>query len=188
MMGVHFKPGGAFPFFNFPLSEINDLTLELDLLWNSEIHTTREAILASALVEDKFAILERYLLERGKRRLEPNSLVSYAVNELQHSPQLWTIKKLTQRTGITQKHLISLFKRYAGLSPKLFARIAKFQKVIREVEEHRAIEWAPIAYECGYCDQAHFIREFQAFSGINPSSYLSQKGEYRNYLPVRPRG
>ena len=30
----------------------------------------------------------------------------------------------------------------------------------------------------------HFIKEFQAFSGLNPSAYLTQRGDYLNYIPI----
>lgn len=184
MIGIHFRPGGTYPFFNFPVCELNDLTIEMDCLWNTEIHSIRDAILSTPEVENKFSILEKYFLLKGKHKLEPNLFVSYAIDQLQQSPQLWTIGKLSDKIGITQKHLINLFKKHAGLSPKLFARIAKFQKVIKEVEAKRSIEWTSVAYDCGYYDQAHFIKEFQAFSGINPSAYLTQRGEYMNYLTV----
>lgn len=188
MIGVHFRPGGAYPFFNLPANELNDKTLETDLLWGTEIYSIRDAILNTPGIEGKFSILENYFFGKGKHKLEPNVLVSYAIDQLEKSPQIWTIEQLTNKIGITQKHLITLFKKYAGLSPKLFARISKFQKVIREVEQQKFIEWAPIAYECGYYDQAHFIKEFQAFSGVNPSAYLLQRGEYRNYIPVMQAG
>ena len=185
MIGVHFKPGGAYPFFDFPVNELNNLTIEMDTIWNNEICYLRDAILNTKPVNHKFGILENYLLQKGKRMTEPNPLVSYAVDQLLKSPQVWTIGQLTKKVGVTQKHLISLFKKYVGLTPKQFARISKFQKVIRLIEKQEKIEWTPVAYECGYYDQAHFIREFQAFSGINPSAYLVQKGEYCNYIPVR---
>jgi AraC-like DNA-binding protein len=185
MIGVHFRTGGAYPFFNFPVSELNNITIEMDCLWNTEIHSIRDAILNAANVENKFSILEKYFLLKGKEKFEPNPLVSYAIEQLQQSPQVWTIEQLTRKVGITQKHLISLFKKYAGLSPKLFARISKFQKVIQLVEKEQKVSWTSLAYECGYYDQAHFIKEFQAFSGINPSSYLADRGDYINYLPIK---
>jgi AraC-like DNA-binding protein len=184
MIGAHFRPGGAYPFFDFPVNELNDKTVETDILWHTAIHSIRDAVLNTPDIDRKFSILQNYFLQKGKYKLEPNPLVSYAIDQLQASPQLWTIQQLTNKVGVTQKHLITLFKKYAGLSPKLFARISKFQKVIREVEQQKSIEWAPIAYECGYYDQAHFIKEFQAFSGINPSAYLVQRGQYLNYIPV----
>ncbi len=188
MIGVHFKPGGAYPFFNLPVSELNNSTIETDILWNIDIHYIRDEILEKKSIEDKFAVLEQHFMKKGKNRFEPNIFIDYALKQLQHSPQVWTIERLAAKTGFSQKHLISLFKKYVGLSPKQFARIARFQKVIAELEQQQSVEWTSIAYDCGYFDQAHFIKEFKAFSGINPSSYLVQQGVYRNYIPVRQAG
>lgn len=184
MAGVHFKPGGAFPFFNFPLSELKNKTIELDDLWDHQIHSVRDAILNTAAIENKFSVLEDFCLKKIRKNYEPHVLLTYAIDQLQQSPQLWTIEKLSGKAGITPKHLINLFKVHVGLSPRQFARIVKFQKLVKLVEQQRSIEWAPLAYECGYYDQSHFIKEFRSFSGINPSVYLSQRGEYMNYLPV----
>lgn len=188
MIGVHFKPGGAWPFFNGPVAELNNSTIETDTFWHSEIHAIRDAVLNNPSIEQKFFVLENYFLQKGKGKLEQNIFISYAIGQLQQSPQLWTIEQLAAKTGFTQKHLIHLFKKFVGLSPKQFARIARFQKVIAELEQQQSVEWTSLAYDCGYFDQAHFIKEFQAFSGINPSAYLVQRGEYRNYLPVRLAG
>jgi AraC-like DNA-binding protein len=188
MIGVHFKPGGAYPFFNLPVSELNNTTIETDILWNIDIHYIRDEILSCESIQNKFLVLEKHFQAKGKGKTEPNIFIQYAIDQLQHSPQLWTIERLAAKTGFTQKHLINLFKKYIGLSPKQFARIARFQKVIAGLEQQQPVEWTSIAYDCGYYDQAHFIKEFQSFSGINPSSYLVQKGVYRNYIPVSLAG
>lgn len=184
MIGVHFKPGGCYPFVDFPMAELNNLTIELETIWGNEIHNIREAILCESCIKKRFSILENYFLMKGKNKMENHELVHYSVNQLVHSPQMWTIKHLSDKTGITQKHLITLFKKYVGLSPKMFSRIYKFQKVIQLIEQQQKVDWASLAYECGYFDQSHFIKEFQSFSGINPVSYLEKRGPFRNYLPI----
>lgn len=184
MIGVHFKPGGCYPFMQFPMVELNDLTIELDRIWGNDATTIRETILSEACIDKRFSILENYFLQKGKNKMENHALVHYSVNQLATSPQMWTIKSLSAKTGITQKHLITLFKKYVGLSPKMFSRIYKFQKVIQLIEQQKKIDWSMLAYECGYFDQAHFIKEFQAFSGINPAAYLEKRGPYLNYLPI----
>ena len=184
MIGVHFKPGGCYPFIDFPMAELNNLTIESHNIWGAGINTIREAILHEPEIEKRFAILEKYFLLKGKNRLDTHVLIHYSVNQLVQSPQMWTIKNLSDKTGVTPKHLITLFKKYVGLSPKMFSRVHKFQKVIELVGQEQKADWAMLAYECGYFDQAHFIKEFQAFSGINPASYLEKRGPYRNYLPV----
>ena len=184
MIGVHFKPGGCYPFVDFPMLELNDLTIDLDSIWGNEANTIREVILHEPSIDQRFSILENYFLHKGKNRMQNHALVHFSVDQLTSSPQMWTIKKLSDKTGITHKHLITLFKRYVGLSPKMFSRIYKFQKVIHLIEQQKKIDWCMLAYECGYFDQAHFIKEFQAFSGLNPAAYLEKRGPYLNFLPM----
>ena len=184
MIGVHFKPGRCYPFVDFPMAELNNLTVEADSVWGNEIHSIREAIVHESSIEKRFSILEDYFMLKGKNKMEGQLLVHYSVNQLMKSPQMWTIRNLSHKTGVTQKHLIALFKKYVGLSPKMFSRINKFQKVIQLVGQQQKVDWALLSFECGYYDQAHFIKEFQAFSGINPVSYLEKRGPFRNYLPV----
>jgi AraC-like DNA-binding protein len=184
MIGVHFKPGGCYPFVDFPMVDLNDLTIGLDCVWGNDANNVREAILHEPCIDKRFSILENHLLQKGRNKMENHVLVHYSVGQLTLSPQMWTIRDLSQKTGITQKHLITLFKKYVGLSPKMFSRIYKFQKVIHLIEEQKKVDWSMLAYECGYFDQAHFIKEFQAFSGINPAAYLDKRGPYLNYIPL----
>ena len=184
MVGVHFKPGGCYPFVDFPMVQLNDLTIDLGSVWGREANSIREAILHEPDIDKRFDILEKYFLQKGKNKMENHALVHYSVGQLVQSPQMWSIKNLSHKTGITQKHLITLFRKYVGLSPKMFSRIYKFQKVIHLIGQEEKIDWSMLAYEGGYFDQAHFIKEFQAFSGINPTAYLEKRGPYLNYIPI----
>ena len=140
MVGVHFKPGGCYPFVDFPIVELNDLTIDLGSVWGREANSIREAILHEPDIDKRFDILEKYFLQKGKNKMENHALVHYSVGQLVQSPQMWSIKNLSHKTGITQKHLITLFKKYVGLSPKMFSRIYKFQKVIHLIgQEERSI-------------------------------------------------
>jgi AraC-like DNA-binding protein len=46
------------------------------------------------------------------------------------------------------------------------------------------VDWAEVAIECGYCDQAHMAHEFREFSGISPGSYSAQQHMWRNHVAV----
>jgi AraC-like DNA-binding protein len=184
MIGIRFRPGGAYPFFGFPISELSESVTELDLIWGRLIYGIRDELLEIESPEGKLLRFEAFLLEQVKRSLEPNRAISFAVQQLQHSPQFLAIRDLANQIGITQKHLITQFERVVGLRPKSFARVVKFNKVLHTIEEAKQVEWTSIAYECGYYDQAHFIKEFHVFSGVNPSTYLTQRGDYVGYIPI----
>ncbi len=184
MVGIRFRPGGAYPFFRFPISELTEAVTELDLIWGNLVSEIRDQLLAIETADEKLQRLEGFLMSQARHSLEQSKLITFAVNQLQHSPQFLAIKDLANTIGITQKHLISQFEKVVGLRPKSFARVCKFQKVVNLVEQQTEISWASVAVECGYYDQAHFIHEFQAFSGLNPSTYLTQRGEYVNFIPI----
>ena len=184
MIGIRFRPGGAYPFFRFPISELSEAVTDLDLIWGGLVSEIRDQLLELKTPEEKILRLESFLLLQAKRSLEPNRVITYAVSRLQQSPQFLAIRDLANTIGITQKHLISQFERIVGLRPKSFARVCKFQRVLSLIEQQQEIDWIRMANDCGYYDQAHFIKEFQAFSGLNPSTYLHQRGEYVNYIPI----
>ena len=184
LIGIRFKPGGAHPFFQFPISELSEHVTELDLIWGRLVHEIRDQLLEIQSPEAKLLRLELFLLEQVKRSLVPNKAIMFAVHQLQFSPQFLAIRDLAEQIGITQKHLITQFEKVVGLRPKSFARVAKFNRVLKTIEETKQVEWTSIAYECGYYDQAHFIKEFHTFSGLNPSTYLTKKGDYMGYIPL----
>jgi AraC-like DNA-binding protein len=184
MVGVRFHPGGAYPFFRFPISELSESVTELDLIWGRLVDEIRDELQEIESPDDRLLRLESFLLRQVQRSLEPNRLITFAVHQLQHSPQFLAIRDLASTIGITQKHLISQFEKVVGLRPKSFARVCKFQKVVNLIEQQDQIEWSAIAVDCGYYDQAHFIKEFQAFSGLNPSAYVKQRGDYIKFIPI----
>jgi transcriptional regulator GlxA family with amidase domain len=62
--------------------------------------------------------------------------------------------------------------------------VRRFQRVLRRIGTGQPVEWAAVAVDCGYFDQAHFIRDFHAFSGINPSTYIAHRTEHLNHVPL----
>lgn len=185
MMGIHFKPGGAWPFVDLPVSELNEQVVELDQLWGAEARDLRDRLLEAPEPAGKFAVLEMYLLRRGRRTMTQDNPVAFALRAFGRTPHEQTIASVADRLGVSHKHLIELFRRRVGLTPKLYCRIQRFQRVVAEIEQRKSIDWADLACACGYHDQAHFIRDFQAFSGLNPSAYLMDRNEYLNFVPVR---
>jgi AraC-like DNA-binding protein len=177
MIGVHFKPGGAAAFLGIPAEELAGRVIELDLVWGSAIWDWRDQLLAACTPGAKFGILERLLtqrLHRNKLRRSHSDAIAWALDRYMAEPDLQTITSVSSKVGFSHKHFIDLFRRQTGLSPKVFCRIRRFQKVLFEVQRRREINWADVACSCGYFDQSHFVHDFNRFSGLNPSAYLDR--------------
>lgn len=182
-MGVHFKAGGAFPFFDLPAGELRDVSVGLEELWGVEGRCLRERLLEAPTPARKFAILEQAMLRQAKKPLQKHRAVRFAVREFQRAPHQ-RVSGVLEETGLSERRFSQVFADEVGLTPKTYCRLQRFQRALAKSFEPRTIDWAEIALECGYYDQAHFIHDFAAFSGLTPSSYLLQRKQPGNHVPI----
>lgn len=187
MIGINFRPGGAFPFFNLPASELCDTSVSLDTLWGANAGDLREQLLEAATTEERFHILERFLLAHSTLAWHPAA--AFALKEFQNADQQpcsqpQRVADVIERSGLSSRRFIQVFSDQVGMTPKLFCRVRRFQEALHQIRGEQPVEWATIALQCGYFDQAHFIHDFRAFSGLNPTTYLAQQGEHPNHVPL----
>lgn len=185
LLGVCFKPGGAWPFFGVPISELCDMHLSLDDLWGVQTAELRDRLIDAPTPQAKFLLLEHTLVARIKPGVLPHPAVRYALRSFEQIPHAHSIAAVSDQVGLSQRHFIQLFRDEVGLTPKRFCRIRRFQRLLHQIHLHgMERDLTDIALGCGYFDQAHGIHEFRAFSGINPSTYLAQRGEHHNHVPI----
>lgn len=186
MLVIRFRPGMAWSFLHMPVLEIKDKVVDAELVFGNELLSFREQLLEQAEPVQKFTIAEQYLLQRIKNHFEIHPAIRYCISQIGSNPSQASIREITNKTGYSSKHLISLFGKYAGINPKQYVSVLKFQQAVQLLEKNPGqINWTALALDCGYYDQAHFINEFKRFSGFNPSAYMESRGDYINYIPVR---
>jgi AraC-like DNA-binding protein len=184
VLGVHFKPGGAFPFFPLPADELQNQHVSLEDLWGQEARLIRERILAAPTAQAKLFAMEACLLERLVKPLEHHRSVSFALSAFAGAERTRTVTEVSERIGLSSRRFIQLFRDQVGLTPKLFCRVRRFQRVLSLLNHGNQIDWVEVAASCGYFDQAHFIHDFKDFSGINPTTYAALKTEHMNHVPI----
>jgi len=189
VIGVHFRPGGAFPFLRMPAGELRDMTVSLDTLWGAAAVDLRDRLLEASTHQARFEILEQVLLAelvRGPAKTiqDRHAAVQFALRWFVAKPHMTTIAGVLDQIGLSPKRFIQVFRDETGFTPKVFCRIRRFQRALDRMEGRKSVEWPGVALDCGYFDQAHFIHDFRAFSGINPSSYLLHQTPHRNHVPL----
>lgn len=100
--------------------------------------------------------------------------VTAAANRMINNPDLINIEQLATESYMSLRNFQRRFFEQMGISPKLFSRIARFNRAVEIKKTNPHKKWANIAYDCGYCNHTHFIREFKLFSGRSPNAYLKQ--------------
>jgi len=183
-LGIQFKPGGAFPFLQMPASELNEQCVTLDDIFGSTTRTVRDRLLELPTPEEKFDVVERWLLSRLAKPLQRHPAVNYATAQFLRAPAIGRVSQVLNRIGYSQRHFNQLFTDEVGLTPKRFLRVRRFQHAIASIAERTSVDWAELALSCGYYDQAHFVHDFRCFCGVTPSAYLQCRTPHLNHLPV----
>lgn len=86
------------------------------------------------------------------------------------------VEDLCRRTGLGARQFRRRCVEECGVGPKRLARLGRFRRASRQIARESRPQWASMAVECGYYDQAHFIREFEQFSGLTPREYWLGRG------------
>ncbi len=183
IMGVHFRPGGAFPFLRMPAGELQDEIVPLDAVWGAEAARLREQVLEASSHSERLAAAERCLARQFVAPPKHHATVDFAMQQFLHAPYAG-ISEVTAKIGLSAGRFIRLFRDEVGLTPKIFCRIRRFQTVLQRIEACRDVEWTSVALDCGYYDQSHFIHDFRAFSGLNPSTYAAHRTPHINHVPL----
>ena len=181
VLGVHFRHGGAFPFLGHPLSELRDLHVSIDVLWGAAGVDLRNRVMEAGTPDAKFRVLERILLARARGCLTRNPAVEFALKQFHNISSVGSTSSVIGQIGMSKRRFIQIFDERVGLTPKLYCRVRRFQDALRLIATGREVEWADLALDCGYFDQAHFIHDFKNFSGLNPLAYLQLKTEHANH-------
>jgi len=182
IMWVSFRVGGAVPFVPVDAAELRDRFVDLADLWGRDGQVLRERLLAASTPSQRIAELEAVLLARARRPLVPDGAVRAAVAAL-HSGA--TVGAAADRLGWTPRHLGRAFVTHVGLAPKRFARVRRLQRLVRTASHDVAnADWARLAAETGYHDQAHLIHEFRELAGLTPGAYRPRSPGEHNHVPV----
>jgi AraC-like DNA-binding protein len=182
IMWVAFRFGGSYPFFAVDTAASHDLMIGLDDLWGRDGVTLRERLLEAPTAAGKLQLLQYALLTRAVRPLDRDLAVVAAAAALHRGR---TVATVADSLGWTAKRLTRHFSQQIGLTPKRFARVRRFQRVLRRsASEGTSVDWARLAAECGFYDQAHLIHEFRAHAGTTPLEYSPRSPAELNHVPV----
>lgn len=182
VMGVVFKPAGAAAFFRERMDVLANRHLELgDLL-------PRSAGLRARLLEAKGAIARLRILNswlvRCAGSVSPRPAVREALRQVEDATAVHRIGAIAAHCRLSPRRLGEMFREDVGMSPKRYIRLRRFQQAADRAHRGANVEWAAIAADCGYHDQAHLSHEFRAFSGMTPGAYLANKGEWVAHIPL----
>jgi AraC-like DNA-binding protein len=180
-MRIVFRPGGGYPFFGVPVSELRDRMVSLDALWGSAARGLLENLIAVAGAGGNVTgIVERALVDRMRTRpFEPACAVQARVGVHLLAAGDRSIRHVAGALGVSDRHLRRAFHATVGLGPKTYARIARFQRALA-LGRARPGRWSEVASATGYCDQARLTADFRELAFVSPGAVDSDVPRVRH--------
>lgn len=171
VFGVKFRPGGFHGFLRQPVSALRNRSIPplrvfgadaagLAAIAQAQPHDERMVALASDFLAAHLPSPDAQALHVGD-----------VVDAIAADRSIRTLDDVAARWRLAPRTLQRLFNQYVGIGPKWVINRYRMHEALERVDAGDAVDWAQLALELGYFDQAHFIRDFKALVGCPPGEY-----------------
>lgn len=170
ILGIKFRAGAFYPFLRKPVSEIANLSIVASEAFANATDAENE-ILACRQDESRVRAATHFLMAHVPPRDPHAEAARKAVEEIVSDRSVTRVEHLIARRGIQERTLQRLFGRYVGASPRWVIKRYRIYEALECLAEGKMAEWADLAQNLGYFDQAHFINDFRKLVGCSPTEY-----------------
>jgi AraC-like DNA-binding protein len=172
---VNFSPIGARLLLDRPLADFANRMVGLEDIWGADARRLTAELAEARGWARRFAILDREIAARISAAAPLHASVSWAMRTLLATRGRVRIGELVRQTGWSSRHLGARMQHEFGLAPKTLARVLRLGEAVTVLRRDGEVRLADVAADCGYYDQAHFSRDFRAFTGLTPSEFLQSR-------------
>lgn len=176
MFAIKLQPWTLHALFQLDASSLLDRVISIPSseMWDA----LREIGTSSQSFEEKCRASGALIIRQEWDRV---SIVQKVIRRIHEDNGMITVQQLTSIAGVTERTLERYFRLHVGLSPKKYCRIVRHAYIFKVVNE-KPDNWAQVAYKAGYYDQTHFIKNFQEFTGEDPSKYGFDDHTFANFF------
>ncbi|MEZ2337884.1 helix-turn-helix domain-containing protein [Mucilaginibacter sp. RCC_168] len=167
---TRFQPYASSLFFPNPASDFTNESIDLCNIFYKESDDFYNRLMEQRSIEHKVAVLETFLIQRlinNKKNNRQLKLVEHLCSYVSNTDS-FDIQNLSAYYGFSERYIQKLFMDWIGITPQKFFSVHRFNRSLELLRSSQA-SLTSIAFECGYYDQAHFIKEFKSYTGLTPS-------------------
>ena len=173
ILAARFQPEGFAPFISTDLTKMKNSAVSLIELFGKAGRQFEHQVLSAQHNEERVGVIENFLLHRLNTHEAIDSISKSSVAVLQKLKGQLSVDELAGITGVSKRQLERKFSSTIGLSPKQLAKVIRLQATLKMLEQKQFTSLTALAYENGYFDQAHFIKDFKEFTGMSPKQFYS---------------
>ena len=180
-LGAMLHPGASVPLLGVPADELAGRHTPLDELWR-DVDGIRDRLRGLGSPQEQLATFAMILEARLPRVRGLHPAVAHALQRFDAGCE---VRSVVDEVGYSHHQFITLFRDAVGLPPKRYCRVLRFHRVVERLGVDTGVAWGQLALDAGYSDQAHFTREFHAFSGVTPGAFRKIAPRHPHHVPVQ---
>jgi AraC-like DNA-binding protein len=173
VVGTKFLPGGFRPFWHAPMSALKDRPLSLRDAFGEAGADLETAVHAAGTDDARVALVTGFFLGLRPVRDPDAERVATLVEWARSERGVVRVDALAERASVSVRTLQRLFDEYVGVPPKWVVRRFRVQEAAERARDGGGVDWAALAADLGYADQAHFVHDFKAQVGRTPTDYAA---------------
>ena len=178
IIAARFLPDGLAPFLDRPATELDNKAVGLTDLFGQEGIKLEYEVLKMQGLECKISVIESFLLKLLKTSATPDNITRSFVDTIVRAQGQVEVTDFLNTFHLKRRQLERRFNSTIGVSPKQLAKIVRLQSTLKMLDQKKFSSLTALAYENGYYDQAHFIRDFKEYSGFSPKAFFSDNLKY----------
>ena len=163
-------PHASSLFFISSMSELTNYATDAHGLFSREINDFYGRLMEAVSIEQKIVLLEEFLIRqliKNEKLHKKAAMIEQVCGHIFSMGEAYSSKALAAGYGLSERYIEKLFTDLVGITPSAFFSVHRFNKSLGQIlSSDRSL--TSIAYDCGYYDQSHFIKEFRKYTGITP--------------------
>lgn len=173
IVAARFFPEGLLPFLNIPVSDLEDKAVSLDVVFGEKGKELEDRVIPVADNLQRIKLIEEFLLSRLSEPQTIDAITRSCVEAIFQSQGQLDVVQLADKMNISKRNIERKFVTAIGMSPKQLSKVVRLQAAMKMLEQKKFSNLTSLAYENGYYDQAHFIKDFKEFTGMSPKSFFA---------------
>lgn len=166
---IAFEPGGCFALFSVPADELTNADFDATTVLGNALAGLHGRLGDLDAFDARTLVMDKFLCERLPVSASDSPAV-WAARELRRRNGGERVADLAATAALSVRQFERRFSHEIGLSPKVYARVVRFEAALRLKAAQPTTQWTVIAHSLGYFDQMHMVHDFNRLSGESPSA------------------
>ena len=175
MVEVVFRPGMLTKFLRLPLTELTNHNVDAEAVLGPDVGCVNERVANSQSYAEMITHVETYLWQRLQQVTVDRQPLDTASQLILNRHGRVSLDEMASYACLSISQFQRRFEAQMGISPKLFARIARFSWAFQHKERNPALDWLSVAVQADYHDYQHLVRDFRQFAGVLPNTLIVEQ-------------